>query len=198
MKSARRKVAFLNPAFWLRRVSAVLSAGVCLAVAGCASPPPGVTPVETFDADRYLGQWYEIARLDHGFERDLTHVTATYSALPDGGIEVLNRGYDTKKEKWQEIRGKARAAGEPSTGSLEVSFFPPFAGGYHVIALDRSAYQWAVVSGPTRNYLWILSRTPEMDKALETRLYSIARENGYAVDELIEVPQTERPPGEPS
>ncbi len=181
----------------IRDLALAACAVILLFVAGCASPPRGVTPVQTFEAERYLGRWYEIARLDHGFERNLTHVTATYESLPDGGIEVINRGYDSKEGEWQEIRGKARAAGEPGTGSLEVSFFPPFAGGYHVIALDRNAYQWAVVSGPTRNFLWILSRTPTMDRSLKDRLFEVARVNGFAVDELIEVPQEDPPPGRP-
>lgn len=162
----------------------------------CASPPRGVTPVDTFDPGRYLGKWYEIARLDHGFEKNLTHVTATYVETPDGGIEVLNRGYHSEKEQWEEIRGRARSMGDPGQGSLEVSFFPPFAGGYHVIALDRNAYQWAVVSGPTRNFLWILSRTPTMDEGLRERLIGIARQNGFATDELVLVPQDDPPPVE--
>ena len=87
---------------------------LALWLVGCAiDPPPGVKPVSDCDLDRYLGHWYEIARLDHSFERDLTHVRATYSAMADGRIEVVNRGYDSRVKSWQEIRGTARLAGRP-------------------------------------------------------------------------------------
>ncbi len=95
-------------------------------LAGCAQIPDGLRAVEGFDADRYLGTWYEIARLDHRFERGLTNVTATYARRPDGSIDVLNRGFDPEQGRWDEARGRARFAGAPDVAMLEVSFFGPF------------------------------------------------------------------------
>jgi apolipoprotein D and lipocalin family protein len=127
-------------------------------------PPKGVQPINNFDASRYLGKWYEVARLENRFERGLERVTATYGQRSDGGI-MVNRGYDPRKQKWSESEGKAYFTAAPTTAALKVSFFGPFYGGYNVIALD-SQYQYALVSGPDRGYLWILSRTPTIPEPL--------------------------------
>ena len=100
------------------------------------TPPQGVAVVSPFDVKRYAGQWYEIARLDHRFERGLSDVSATYGLNADGTVSVVNRGFDTARGEWKEAKGVARFTGDPGTGSLRVSFFGPFYGGYHVIALD--------------------------------------------------------------
>ncbi|MEM6051614.1 lipocalin family protein [Erwinia sp. P7711] len=163
--------------------------GALLSVACSTTPPKGVTPIEGFNADLYLGSWYEIARLNHPFERGLDHVTATYSKRDDGGLKVVNRGYNTKKQRWQESEGKAYFTGQPSRAALKVSFFGPFYGGYNVIALD-SAYQHALICGPNRDYLWILSRTPQISDQVKTSLLEKARTDGFAVDKLIWVKQT--------
>jgi apolipoprotein D and lipocalin family protein len=118
-------------------------------LAGCAQIPDGVEAVGDFDAERYLGQWYEIARLDHRFERGLEKITATYTARDDGGIDVLNRGFDVAKGEWREARGRAKFAGSRDTAMLKVSFFGPFYGGYNVVDLDPE-YQLALIAGPTR------------------------------------------------
>ena len=166
-----------------------------LAVAGCASGPPvGVSPVGSFDSERYLGTWYEIARFDHGFERELSHVSATYSKRADGKIEVVNRGYHTGKRSWQEITGSARLSGDPETASLMVSFFPPFESGYHVFELDRRNYQWALVAGANRDYLWILSRKPEIAPSLRRSLEEKVAAAGYDPEKLIDVAQADPPP----
>ena len=125
------------------------------------TPPKGVQPITNFDANRYLGKWYEIARLENRFERGLEQVSATYGKRNDGGIRVLNRGYDPTKNKWSESEGKAYFTGDTKTAALKVSFFGPFYGGYNVIKLDDE-YKYALVSGPNREYLWILARTPTM------------------------------------
>ncbi len=144
--------------------------------------------VENFQSERYLGQWYEIARLDHRFERGLEQVTATYSPREDGGLKVVNRGFNTQKQRWQESTGKAYFTGDPQRASLKVSFFGPFYGGYNVIALDEN-YRYALVCGPNRSYLWILSRTSQLDAAVKEELVQKARENGFAVNALIWVKQ---------
>lgn len=159
-------------------------------VAACTGRPEGVEPVRGFDASRYLGTWYEIARLDHSFERGLDRVTATYAARPDGSISVLNRGYERSRCRWKEADGRAVFQGEPSVASLSVTFFWPFAGGYHVVELDRDGYQWALVSGPSRSYLWILARRPDLDPAIRDRLVDRARELGFPARDLILVDHT--------
>ncbi len=124
-----------------------------LVLTGCSSVgvPEGLEPVSGFDADRYLGRWHEIARLDHSFERGLTNVTADYALREDGAISVLNCGYNPEKREWEDAEGVARFLGPRDVASLKVSFFGPFYGGYHVLALDAD-YQWSVVSGPDRGY----------------------------------------------
>jgi len=155
-------------------------------VAGCGQIPEGLTAVEGFEQDRYLGKWYEIARLDHRFERGLEQVTANYSVRDDGSLEVLNRGFDTAKGEWREVRGKARFAGDPGIAMLEVSFFGPFYGGYNVLDLDP-AYQIALVAGPTRDYLWILARRPDPPREQVDRLVRRAGELGFDTASLIYV-----------
>ena len=125
-----------------------------LGLSGCSTAPPeGVTAVTPFDLSRYEGKWYELARLDHSFERGLSDVSATYAAQADGSVEVINRGYDSKRNEWRQAVGRALFTGDPTTASLKVSFFGPFYGGYHVVALDQQNYRWAMVAGPDRDYL---------------------------------------------
>ena len=160
----------------------------CVVLAGCTQVPDGVEPVTGFDADRYLGTWYEVARLDHRFERGLTKVTATYAARDDGGIDVLNRGYDAAAGEWQEARGRARFVGPRDVGQLEVSFFGPFYGGYNIVDLDPD-YTHSLVVGPSRSYLWILSREPDPPREVVDRLVARARALGFDTDALIFVSQ---------
>jgi apolipoprotein D and lipocalin family protein len=165
-------------------------AALTLTLVACKSPTPpkGVTPISPFDVNRYLGKWYEIARLDHRFERGKDHVTATYAKRNDGGIRVLNRGYDPEKKQWSESDGKAYFTGKPDIAALKVSFFGPFYGGYNVIALDED-YQYALVSGPNRDYLWILSRQPKIPDNVKQQYLTTAKRLGFAVDKLIWVDQ---------
>jgi apolipoprotein D and lipocalin family protein len=158
-------------------------------VNGCVGPPEGIRPVENFDIGRYLGKWYEIARLDHSFERGLTNVFAEYAPREDGGVKVVNRGYNEGKGEWKSVEGKAYFVESKDTGSLKVSFFGPFYGGYHVIALDREDYSYAMVAGPNRDYLWILSRTERLDGDIVEKLVEQAKNLGFATDELIFVRQ---------
>ena len=171
--------------FW-SKLCVMLSA--VLSVACSVSPPKDVKVVNNFDSQRYLGTWYEIARLDHRFERGLEQVTANYSPREDGGLKVINRGFNTLKQQWQESTGKAYFIGSPQVAALKVSFFGPFYGGYNVIELDAD-YRYALVCGPNRDYLWILSRTPELDAATHDRLLQTAKNSGFAIDKLIWVKQ---------
>ena len=153
-------------------------------MAGCAQIPDGVEPVAGLDAERYLGKWYEVARLDHSFERGMDNVTATYTARDDGGIDVLNRGYVRARGEWEEARGRAKFAGPRDRGSLKVSFFGPFYGGYNIIDLDPE-YQLSLVAGPSREYLWILARQPDPPRAEVDRVVQRAADLGFDTDALI-------------
>lgn len=166
-------------------------AATLLSVACSVTPQKDVKVVDNFQLPRYLGTWYEIARLDHSFERGLDHVTANYTLRDDGGVKVTNRGYNAKKQQWQESIGKAYFIGSPQQASLKVSFFGPFYGGYNVIDLDDE-YQHALIAGPNRDYLWILSRTPTIDNQTRDRLVAVAKQYGFPVEELIWVEQGER------
>ena len=166
-----------------------------LLLTGCMGVPKGVQVVEHVDANQYLGSWYEIARLDNSFERDLENVTATYSLRDDGGIKVLNRGYNSKTNKWKEAEGKAyfvvpANADGSFTGKLKVSFFGPFYGAYNIIDLDKKYYNYAMLCGPDKSYFWILSRTPQLSYIIKQQLISQAKKLGFATENLIYVPQT--------
>ncbi|MDX6022596.1 lipocalin family protein [Scandinavium sp. V105_16] len=168
----------------------VTGVAIALTLVACKSPTPpkGVQPITDFDASRYLGKWYEVARLENRFERGLEQVTATYGKRSDGSISVLNRGYDPEKKAWKESEGKALFTGAPSTAALKVSFFGPFYGGYNVFKLDDN-YQYALVSGPNRDYLWLLSRTPTLPDAVKQDYLDTARRLGFQVDKLVWVKQ---------
>lgn len=151
---------------------------------GCVRLPDGVEPVQGFEQERYLGTWYEIARLDHSFERGLSSVTAQYSKRDDGGIAVLNRGYDTEKGEWSEAEGRAYFVESEDVGHLKVSFFGPFYSAYGIFELDDE-YQYAWVAGHDRDYLWLLARSPEPDQPMVDRFVRRAEELGYDTSELI-------------
>jgi len=153
--------------------------------------PQNVTPVQGFELERYLGKWYEIARLDHSFERGLERVTAEYSMRVDGGVRVINRGYSPLEQEWQEAGGRAYFVGDSDEAYLKVSFFGPFFGSYIVFELDQSDYQYAFVSGPDTSYLWFLSRTPVVNKAMIARFVEHASRLGFDTERLIYPRQTE-------
>lgn len=159
-----------------------------LFLSACAGTPEGVQPVTGFQVERYLGKWYEIARLDHPFERGLEQVSAEYSLRDDGDLRVLNRGFNTNKQKFEEAEGRAKFVGQPDVGQLKVSFFGPFYGGYNIVELDPN-YQYVLVTGNDRDYLWILARTPQLEAAVQQRLVAKAKSLGFATDQLIFVKQ---------
>ncbi len=151
---------------------------------GCVTIPEGLRPVQNFNLERYLGTWYEIVRLDHPFERGLTRVKAEYTLREDGGINVVNTGYDPEKNVWKKATGKGYFTAGPKVGQLKVSFFGPFYGAYNVLILDKE-YSHALVCGNTRNYLWILARTPAMDEATRATLLEKAKQMGFDTGKLI-------------
>lgn len=156
-----------------------------LLLCGCVGVPKGLTSVEGFELKRYLGTWYEVARIDTWFEKGSEQVSATYTLKDDGNVKVLNKGYYPGKQAWKTAEGKARFAGDPSRGELKVSFFGPFYAAYNVIALDKENYSWAMVCGRNRSYLWILSRTPTLEPPLLQELVGKAKEMGFETEKLI-------------
>jgi len=168
----------------------ILISILCLIIPACGGGiPENLTAVDGFDVNRYLGTWYEIARMDHSFERGLTDVTATYTSRDDGGIKVINKGYDKVRSGWKQVEGRAYFTGDKTEGRLKVSFFRPFYGGYNILALDRENYSYSLVCGPDKSYLWILSRTKKMDDVNKNKLIALARSLGFATDKLIMVEQ---------
>jgi len=157
---------------------------LAMLLSGCVGKPENITPVDKFETSRYLGKWYEIARLDHSFERGLNQVSADYSLRDDGGLKVVNRGYKAATSEWKESVGKAYFVGQNDVGYLKVSFFGPFYGSYIVFDLDQD-YQHSMISGPDKSYLWILSRTPKMDDATKKRLVAKAQALGFDTAKLI-------------
>ncbi|MBM4151909.1 MAG: lipocalin [Kiritimatiellaceae bacterium] len=165
-----------------------LCAGLLL-LCGCLGAPKGVAPVKPFELNRYLGTWYEIARLDHSFERGLEKVSAEYSLREDGGVRVKNRGFSPETQEWREAIGKAYVVGDPSEGYLKVSFFGPFYGSYVIFELDQKSYQHAFVCGPNTDYLWLLSRTPTVSEDLIAQFVAKAGKLGFDTNQLIYVNQ---------
>ena len=154
-------------------------------LAGCLGMPKSVVPVDGFDSERYLGTWYEIARLDHSFERGLEQVTAEYSVQEDGGIRVVNRGFSASGNEWKEAEGVAYFVENQDTGYLKVFFFGPFYGSYVIFELDRDDYGYSYVSGPDTSYLLFLSRTPRVSEERRDHFIDQARARGFDTDSLI-------------
>jgi len=166
----------------------VISMSLLSLLSGCVGIPSNAKAVEGFDAQRYVGTWYEIARLENRFEKGLEQVTATYSLRKGGGLTVVNRGYDPRKDRWSESAGKAYFVGPPTQGRLKVSFFGPFYGAYNIISLDEN-YGWSLVCGKDYAYLWILSRTPQLPEPVVRQLVEKAKGLGFNTDELVLVSQ---------
>jgi len=158
-------------------------------LSACTGIPDGVTAINGFDINRYTGTWYEIARLDHRFERGLNNISATYTLKGDGSVKVLNKGWNQADGEWEQAEGKAYFVEQPDQGRLKVSFFGPFYGGYNIIDLDKKDYSYSMVTGPDKSYLWILSRTRKMPKATLEALIEKAKQLGFATDKLIFVNQ---------
>ena len=170
----------------MRRILLVVFAAL---LSGCLGMPDSVKPVSGFELNNYLGKWYEVARLDHSFERGLTQVTAEYKMRSDGGVSVLNRGYSEDDGEWKEAEGKAYFVNSDTDAYLKVSFFGPFYGSYVVFELDRENYSYAFVSGPDTDYLWLLSRTAVVEPEVMDKFIQMSAERGFDTSKLIFVAQ---------
>ena len=156
-------------------------------LSGCTGIPVGITPVKPFELSRYLGTWYEIARLDHSFERGLSHIKANYALNTDGTVRVINSGLDEKTGEPRQVEGKAKFARDLDEGYLKVSFYGPFYGSYIVFELDD--YQHALITSYNKEYLWLLARRPSISDEQKEAMISKARALGFNTDELIFVDQ---------
>ena len=176
------------------KVIAILSILLLLINAGCSSTKDmnRTKTVEHLELDKFLGQWYEIARYDHSFERRLSGVTATYSMREDGKIKVLNQGYKGGLQgELSQAEGKAKIPNPQEPAKLKVSFFWFFYGDYFVLELDEQDYQWALIGSSSEKYLWILSRTPQLEDADKKNILQKMKERGYDEELLIWVEQEE-------
>lgn len=174
-------------------IRTVLLVCFALLVSACTGVPKGIEPVKGLNVDRYLGTWYEIARLDHSFEDGLSRVSAEYELQDDGSIKVTNRGYDAEAGDWSVADGRAVFVDDPDTGHLKVSFFGPFYSSYIVFGLDEAGYEYAYVTGYNRDYLWFLSRTPDVSAEALANFRERARAEGFNLDQLILVDQSPVP-----
>lgn len=165
-----------------------LFAGYKLYKANNPKVPENVTPIENFDLNRYLGKWYEVARVENRFEKGLIKTTAEYSLNEDGTVNVLNSGLDEISGRHKHASGTAKFIQGPDVGALKVSFFGPFYGGYNIVALDED-YQWAIIVGSSPKYFWVLSRTPEVPAVLRERVFTIAPEVGVITNNIKWVQQ---------
>ena len=166
---------------WIQTLTIIV---IMIGFFSCRTIPKNAIAVQSFDKTRYLGKWYEIARLDFKYERGLNNTTAEYSLNEDGSIKVLNKGYDYTQKEWREAIGKAKFVKEENIGMLKVSFFGPFYSGYNVLAIDED-YQYALVSGKNLDYLWILSRETSIPERIKQEYLKIAEDIGFKTSDLI-------------
>ena len=146
--------------------------------------PDYVELIDGFDVQQYMGKWYEIARLDFKYEKDLSHVSATYFLNKKGMIEVFNRGYNYKEKKWKEAQGKATFNDQKDKSALKVSFFGPFYSGYNVVMMDPD-YETALVFGEKHDYMWILSRNKTIPEHVKQKFLDYAQQKGYNISQLV-------------
>ncbi|MFC1490376.1 lipocalin family protein [Candidatus Latescibacterota bacterium] len=149
-----------------------------------------IPSVNDFQLERYLGLWYEIARLPNSFEKNLDNVTANYSLKDNGEINVLNKGFNGEKKIWKDATGRAWMTDPNNPAHLRVSFFWIFSSDYKIIALDSENYSYALVTSTSKKYLWILSRTPKMDDGIYASLVKIANDYDFEVEKLYKVDQS--------
>ena len=168
----------------MRAINTLIISVMLALLASCANIPKGVTAVSPFEKEKYLGKWFEIARFDFRFEKGLNNTTAEYSLNSNGTIKVVNRGYNYEKKIRKEATGKAKFVGNEKVAMLKVSFFGPFYAGYNVIAIDPE-YKYALVSGSSFDYLWILSREKTIPAEIKSLYLEKAEKLGYKVSNLL-------------
>lgn len=159
-----------------------------LFLSGCVTKPENITPIKNFKAKKYLGKWYEVARLDNTFEKGLVKVNAEYSLNHDGSIKVINSGVNPTTGKRSYAEGIAKFVEDKDTAFLKVSFFRPFYGAYVVFELDDD-YKYAYVAGADKAYLWLLSRTPTVSNKVKQDFIARAKDLGYDTNDLVWVKQ---------
>ncbi|MBB2148172.1 lipocalin family protein [Pedobacter gandavensis] len=174
-------------------IPTILTIAAIVVLSSCASMPKKAKPVANFEVKRYLGTWYEIARFDFRFEKDMDNTIAQYSLDENGNVKVLNSGYNYKKKEWKSANGIAKFRGDKNIAALKVSFFGPFYAGYNVLAID-SNYQYALIAGKNLDYLWILSREKSIPDDVKNNYLKIARDLGYDTSKLIWVKQDKKNP----
>lgn len=153
-------------------------------LASCGSSSKHTSGVNDFEVEKYMGTWYEIARMDFKFEKDLNNVSAQYNLDDKGNVIVTNSGYHTVKEQWEKAVGKAKFRGNNNIGELKVSFFGPFYSDYNVSAIDED-YRYALVTGKNQDYIWILSRSKSIPDDIKGDYLEKAKTMGYNTDLLI-------------
>lgn len=168
----------------------IIVSAVLLLLSACTGVPKGIEPVTGFELEPYLGKWYEIARLDHRYERGLDNVSAEYSLQDDNGVMVKNRGFSQKSQEWEEAIGKAYFKGDPEVGHLKVSFFGPFYGSYVIFNLDKPDYRYAFITSYNRKSLWFLSRSPVVSEELYDAFLQEVTGLGFDTTGLIRVDQS--------
>jgi apolipoprotein D and lipocalin family protein len=172
-------------------IPVILSIAAIIILNSCASIPKKAKPLANFEVNRYLGTWYEIARFDFRFEKDLDNTAAQYSLADNGNVKVINSGYNYKTKQWKTAKGIAKFRGDKNIAALKVSFFGPFYAGYNVLAIDNN-YQYALVAGKSLDYLWILSREKSIPDQVKTNYLQIAKDIGYDTSRLIWVKHDEK------
>ena len=156
-----------------------------LSLSACLGVPPGISPIQHINIHKYQGKWYEIARLDHSFESGLDNITAEYKLRDDGGLDVINRGYSKEDKEWEQAEGKAYFVAIQNDGYFKVSFFEPFYASYVIFELDKKDYQYAFITSNDKDYLWLLARTPNVDKKLIDYFIQRSKKLGFDTDKLI-------------
>lgn len=159
--------------------------------------PDGLTAVTPFDLRRLEGDWYEIARLDHGFEKGLSHVTHHYKVAEDGTFTLENTSFDDRKGRVTSSSGKGTLIDDSNSGRLKVSYFGPFYGSFNIIALDDD-YQWMMATGPSRHYFWIFSRTKSLDDRIMQELIKKAVAAGFKLEKMVYVDHKSDPAQSPA
>lgn len=173
---------------WYRNLVLIILLGFQM---GCSSSYPPLDVVDSVDIQRYLGKWYEIARLPNSFQKGCDCTTAEYSIIDSTTLRVINKCL--KDGEIDDAKGKAFVVEGSNNAKLRVQFFWPFRGDYWIIELDKENYQYAVVGTPSREYLWILSRTPVMDNQLYESLTANLKEKGFDVGKLLIAKQDDCP-----